>query len=249
VLQSLRDVAIRLPVAIVTRNVDIVLAQNESALASLGRTTAASRVFPNVVLGEPFYGPQRLASVESTTKRMLAVGHHIPRKRFEIAVRCLADRSMTDWSLHIVGSPIHSRSASLRDYAERLGVADRITFETSASRERIADLMSSATVLVHPSAREGASGVVGEATACGLPVVCFEGTGAASVLKASGASGIAVHAKAYGRLGRFVAAVKAAESLPRRRSDIWTTLRIKRLLEEMLEQSRSGDGSDTTRDA
>ena len=54
-----------------------------------------------------------------------------------------------------------------------------------ARRRRCAGRTS---VLIHPSAREGASSIVGEATAAGLPVVCFAGTGAASVLDTAGTS-------------------------------------------------------------
>jgi glycosyltransferase involved in cell wall biosynthesis len=59
---------------------------------------------------------------------------------------------------------------AIQDKIARLGLAEKISFTGPLSAEAIADLYSRATVVVAPSACEGAV-VAGQAMACGAPIV------------------------------------------------------------------------------
>ncbi|MBY4036024.1 glycosyltransferase [Rhodococcus fascians] len=225
-----------------SNNVDLVLAQNDSVKELFSGFGKAVMTFPNVVIKDelqneinelPLSGPR---ATGGRGLRLIAVGHLIPRKRFEIAISAMQDARMEGCTLTILGSPLPGTESYLPELVSELGLADRVIFAGKLPRPDVLKHMNESDVLVHPSAREGASGVVGEATAVGIPVVCFDKTGASSVLDASGASGRTVAAESC-NASAFVDAVIDASKLPRIRSTVWTEGRFKSLLEDLFAEA------------
>ena len=241
-LQRVRDNLARFAGGKFSNGIDLVLAQNDSVkelFTSLHRTV---RTFPNVVIKDDLR--QEIRSLvpvardqrESLGLKLIAVGHLIPRKRFEIAILAMLDERMNDGQLTILGAPLPGTPSYLPELVSELELTGRVVFAGKLPRAEVLKHMNEADVLVHPSAREGASGVVGEATAVGIPVVCFDKTGASSVLDASGASGRSVPAEGS-ITSAFVDAIIDASKLPRTRSTVWTEDRFKSLVGDLVAEA------------
>ncbi len=109
---------------------------------------------------------------------VLFVGRIQPLKAPDILIRSLGRLAVNrpDLPVRVVvcGGPSGSgldRPTSLIDLARDLGVLDRVTFLSPASREHLADLYRSADVTVVPSYSESFGLVAVESQACGTPVV------------------------------------------------------------------------------
>ncbi|WP_165839509.1 glycosyltransferase [Rhodococcus sp. Eu-32] len=220
-----------------SQGIDYVYAQNESVEAMFVKMGRSVETFPNVVLSDglrtaisdlPVPEP---AEDQKTGIDILAVGHLIPRKRFEIAIAAMADDRLRSSTLTIVGAPLPGTPNYLPGIVENFGVGDRVKFVGKIARADVLKHMNTCDVLIHPSAREGASGVVGEATAVGIPVVCFSRTGASSVLDASGSSGVQLSTSEYDSSALVSALLKAA-TMPRIRSRVWTEARFEALVRQ-----------------
>lgn len=250
-VQRLRDLVSRTASRRTARKVDLTLTTSAELRDGLRGLGAAARVFPNTRLDEDL-----LRSVESVRLahgaegpreagaplRILCVGNLIALKRQETVIAALADRRLSRATLRLVGKPLDQHGARLRQVAERYGVTDRVIFVGQVPRHQVLEEMAAADVLAHPSAREGASGAVGEATAVGLPVVCFAGTGAAAVLAFAGSQGVEVRAEDHARPGLMADALLRAAALPRTPSDVWFEDRYlteeRRLLDDASEGRR-----------
>jgi glycosyltransferase involved in cell wall biosynthesis len=243
-LQAIRDMVAAVPAKHVGRGVDLVLAQNQSVADLFSENGIANRVFPNVVLKAELQSAIRQARDTSDAGagprgrgiRILSIGHLVPRKRFDLGLAVLLEPALAQATYQILGRPLEGVKDDLPALAAKLGVADRVIFSGKLPRTEVLAAMAGADVLFHPSGREGASGVVGEATAVGIPVVCFAGTGASSVLDASGSSGIALDASPLLSTGDIAAALGEAALLERTPSDIWTESRFQRLCEGLLSE-------------
>jgi glycosyltransferase involved in cell wall biosynthesis len=138
--------------------------------------------------------------------RLLCVGRVEPRKGFATAVTALADLPGT--TLRIAGPDDGSHTAELTALAERLGVADRVTFGAVPRRE-LRDVYAGADALLFTSAWQEPFGLVPvEAMACGTPVVAAP-TGGAREFLVDGANCLAVPA---GDARAVVAAVRRLAS-------------------------------------
>ena len=126
---------------------------------------------------------------------ILCVGRLVDDKRFATLPPTLAALESLDpqrnWSAVVVGSG--PQRQAIEQQARRLHVADRIGFESDVSPERLSVLFTAATVLVHPSRREGFGIVVLEAATHSLPVIAVrEPDNAAVELIADGINGAVV---------------------------------------------------------
>ncbi|OZE22390.1 hypothetical protein CH256_22565 [Rhodococcus sp. 05-2254-6] len=223
ILQAARDRVASFPATRIARRCDLVLAQNGAMEATVAHSNTRCRRFPNVVVDRPTDRPAR---AEHDGIVILVVGHLITRKRQELAIEALAASSLRHAHLHIVGFDSTSHGAYLHRRAAVLGVQDRVTFHGSLDRTAVLDMMVQSDVLMHPSGREGASGVVGEAASCGLPVVCFERTGASSVLQDSGTSGVVLPADTATTRDMLAEAIVGASAMPRVSTTQWTKQRF-----------------------
>lgn len=109
---------------------------------------------------------------------ILSVGHLIPRKGHDFAIRAIAE--LPDVDLWIVGSG--PEEDSLRELATSLGVEDRVRLFGNRPHEELRDLYNAADVSVLASSREGWANVLLESMACGTPVVATEVWGTPEVV-------------------------------------------------------------------
>lgn len=225
-VQRLRDLLSTVLARRTGRRVSLSLVTSSALADRMRAVRAVARVFPNT---RPIAA--RRADADGEDRRrdgivVLSVGNLVPLKRIELAVAALTVPELATAQLRVAGKPAPGRPNDLSGLARRLGVDDRVQFLGQIPREDVVREMHAADVLVHLSAREGGSGVVGEATSVGLPVVTFDGTGAAAVLEYSGAPGVTVPKTAPRTIRSIAAAVVEAAALPHEPSTVWTAERL-----------------------
>ncbi|OIH97605.1 hypothetical protein BIU90_13555 [Curtobacterium sp. MCBA15_001] len=235
-VQRLRDLLSWWSARRSTRKVDLTLTTSEVLARRVRRAGGKAEVFPNT---RPINaaGTTDRPPVDLGRLRLLCVGNLVPLKRFELAISALAHPELSRASLRVAGKPAPGQDNTLRQLAEQLGVMDRVTFIGQVPREIVVEEMTKADVLIHLSAREGGSGVVGEATAVGLPVVAFAGTGAAAVLEFAGAPGITIGTDVPRTSQTIASAIVDAARLPRRPSGVWSETRLIDKERELLDRA------------
>lgn len=247
ILQRIRDFVVRLPMTLIGKKVDLVLAQNARVASEFAKRGIRAEVFPNVIIKEELqreidsvFERPIPTDIEDANRplRLLAVGHLVARKRFELGMMALTSQYLRNSTFHIIGTPLQGHPDYLPSIASRLGVSRRVQFIGRRQRPEVLAAMADYDVLIHPSGREGASGVVGEATAMGIPVFCFEDTGAASVLDDAGASGIRLKATSATTADDLAKAIRSAASLPRTRSRTWNESRFQNLQLRLITEAR-----------
>lgn len=157
--------------------------------ASLARTLQAMvprlevKVVPNMVDTE-FFSPLPHGRPRSRYV-FLCVGSLIQRKRFDVAIRALAQAFPDDPEviLRIGGSG--PEAPSLARLAEQLGVSDRVDLLGGLSRVQVRDEMRRADAFVLCSSVETFGVVVAEAQAVGLPAVVTECGGPEEIVSES----------------------------------------------------------------
>jgi glycosyltransferase involved in cell wall biosynthesis len=255
VTQVLRDLVASVPASYFGKRVDLVIAQNQAVAEVFMKRHIRTRVFPNVVLKPELRDAVDAARIarESTNEdgssqiKILCVGHLVPRKRFDLAIAALTDPLLKGAHLQVLGKPLEGVPDVLPSIAESFGVADRVTFSGKLPRDQVLAAMSNSDVLFHPSGREGASGVIGEATSVGIPIVCFADTGASSVLLESGASGIALRASPGLSITTIASAVVDASRMSRSGTSVWTEERFQSFCADLYAEALDGQGVDSIR--
>lgn len=130
-----------------------------------------SVITPGVELDRFAHAPRR---PEASTTELLCVGRLDPRKGFRVAVEALAGIPGARLRIATAGESPHE--AELRELANRLGVADRLTIDRPA-RDEMPEVYARADVVLFPVQWEEPWGLVPlEAMAVGRPVVA-SGTG------------------------------------------------------------------------
>jgi glycosyltransferase involved in cell wall biosynthesis len=136
---------------------------------------------------------------------LASVGHLIPRKGHDLAIRALA--RLGRGSLLIAGSgPAEPR---LRALARALGVAGRVHFLGAVAHTALNRVYSAADVLILASSREGWPNVLLESLACGTPVVATAVNGSPEVVRAP-VAGCVVRERTPDALAAAVDAILAA---------------------------------------
>lgn len=211
------------------RRADVVLLQSEFVRVGQSASSASFRVFPNFVPPEEF-SIARITPSTSKRLQLLCVGQLIHLKRVDLAIRALAEAPLLNAELTVLGTgPL---AAAHGELAAILGVQARVHFVGEVSRGQVAHALQRSDVLVHMSAREGASGVVAEASILGLPAVCFAGTGAASTLRYGGGAGVVIQKSAAPSVERVAQAIHEAAHLTMPPSHTWNPTRLAKLMEE-----------------
>ena len=108
---------------------------------------------------------------------LIMVSRLVPHKQVEHGITCVASlmQRHPNISLRIIGEGHHEHS--LREYAQRLGVDDRVEFlgrvdDVTRDRE-----LAKAWVHLLPSLKEGWGLVAVEAAACGTPTIAYRSAG------------------------------------------------------------------------
>ena len=151
------------------RGIAAVSTSLKHTLVEQGLTTSSEvAVLPNLVPTSFFTRP---SSRRSTPFHLLTVAHLQPKKNISglLAAFARAFPESESVILTIIGDG-PARSA-LEQQAERLGMADRVTFRGSVSRNAVRDALWHANAFVLPSHHETFGVVLIEAMATGLPVV------------------------------------------------------------------------------
>lgn len=105
-------------------------------------------------------------------KRAIFVGRIVGWKGGRLAVAALAQPAAVDWTLEFFGAGRDMRP--VQALAERLGVADRVTFHGHRPRAQILEAFDTADAMLFPSMHDSAGWVAAEASAAGCPVVCLD---------------------------------------------------------------------------
>lgn len=240
--QAARNVSAALISRANRRGIDIILAQTADVAKYLKSERNEVRIFPNLVLKDSLLPTESTAnkprSVECNNPqlRIFAAGHLIPRKRFSLAMSALTQPGLERASLFIAGAPLPGVRNYLPAIAARLGVTERVHFLGKIEREEVLSELERADVFIHLAAREGAPGIVGEATTVGVPVICFEGTGAAGVVRMVPGPHVVLpdNQSSVDSLGKHV--LRAA-AMTRKPYSGWTESRVGDLLRLLLSEA------------
>lgn len=111
---------------------------------------------------------------------LISVGHLISRKAHDLVIEALPH--LPEFRLLVAGEG--PEDAALRALAEKLQVANRVSFLGRRPHEELPGLYAAADVLVLASSREGWANVLLEAMACGTPVVASNVWGTPEVVAA-----------------------------------------------------------------
>ena len=135
-------------------------------------------------LGIETLAPSRNRIAHDGCLKLLHVGRAVRTKGLRDAVRALA-RLPDDVNVHLDVAGQGEELAICCGEAQRLGVADRITFHGQISREAVESLYSNADAFLFPSFREPSGSVVFEAMRHGLPVITIDRGGPGFVVDQS----------------------------------------------------------------
>jgi len=166
----------------------IAISQAVNAFASR-RLARPARYLPNGVDSERF----RPAAGKADRKRqyLLMAAHIAPWKRHDIFIECLAAIRSRDASVAgvIAGGDLFGRHerywGHLRCLADDLGLHYALEWAGAVPREKMPELFSCATAVVHPAVEPFGRAIL-EAMACATPVVAADGGGNRELLTGGG---------------------------------------------------------------
>ncbi|AFZ01173.1 glycosyltransferase family 4 protein [Calothrix sp. PCC 6303] len=123
--------------------------------------------------------------------RFISIGRLLHWKGFHLGLRAFAQANLPgDVEYWIVGDG--AEKAQLLALVEELGIGNRVKFWNHRSRQETLEILSQASILVHPSLHESGGQVCLEAMATGRPVICLDLGGPATQVTPQ--TGIKVHA-------------------------------------------------------
>jgi glycosyltransferase involved in cell wall biosynthesis len=169
------------------RSVATVLAANSdeaSDLAHLGVRRSSVRIVPRGIDTDEFT-PEGPVAARSARPRLLAFADSAEQPALSTLLRALCQ--VPDAELIIAGDA----ASGVKEYAESLGVADRVVFAGPVSRAELPALLRSADLFVHTATYEPTGTALLEAMACGTAVVATA-AGAAADAVVDGTTGILV---------------------------------------------------------
>jgi glycosyltransferase involved in cell wall biosynthesis len=226
-----------------SRQSDLVLAQTlrtEKKFQSLG---VRSSYFPNQFIpnyntlttysraNQETHASSNLRSSASTVK-VLIVGHFVAGKRVDMGIELMKRTKSNRLSLTVIGSKPQPSNRFLQsiNFVQRKRTLPANTF-LLGKLDRLGTMktMVEMDVLLHLSGREGPSFVVGEAISMGIPVVCFEGTGAADTVRSVPGCGLVIPATKIA-LNNLESYILQASLLRSEGREIWNLRRIEDFL-------------------
>jgi GalNAc-alpha-(1->4)-GalNAc-alpha-(1->3)-diNAcBac-PP-undecaprenol alpha-1,4-N-acetyl-D-galactosaminyltransferase len=147
-----------------------------------------SRIIPNPVVVSNYSDPDWRAETSSQT--LLATGRLGKQKGFDLLLKAFlpVSKKFPDWMLEIWGEG--EQRENLKNLRDELGLAERVQF--LGLTKEISKTMSRADIFVLSSRYEGFPNVLGEAMACGLPVVSFDCPYGPSEMIQDGVNGLLV---------------------------------------------------------
>ncbi len=152
--------------------------------------------------------PERVPWNGERPFRIVSVGRAVEKKGYGDLIRALAGLKGRNWRFDHVGGGALAKT--LKERAEKAGIADRITWHGSRERGEVFDLLEKADLFVLPSRiarsgdRDGLPNVLMEAQAHRLPVVSTR-VSAIPELVTDGETGLLVEERDPKALGQAIA--------------------------------------------
>jgi GalNAc-alpha-(1->4)-GalNAc-alpha-(1->3)-diNAcBac-PP-undecaprenol alpha-1,4-N-acetyl-D-galactosaminyltransferase len=147
-----------------------------------------SEVIPNPII--PIFDLEQSPKPKNQNKIILAMGRLVEQKGFDLLIQAFARIKpvFSDWELHIWGEGEQKKILeSLRD---ELGLREHVRFRGMTQDNY--NIMRQADIFVLSSRYEGFPNVLGEAMACGLPVISFDCPSGPSELITHGMNGLLI---------------------------------------------------------
>ena len=125
------------------------------------------------------------AKVTDRSKRIIFIGRFIYWKGMYIGLRSYAKALENDPTLNLtmVGDGVEANK--WRNYAENLGIADKICWTSWLPQAQLAQVYTSSGVLLFPSLHDSSGNVVLESLSHGIPVVCFNLGGPSKIINSN----------------------------------------------------------------
>jgi len=178
-------------------------------LAGLGAPPAKCHL-PRFGVDAEMFHPSSSRSERGEEVRLLYVGAVILKKGLKCLVEALADHSLKNVRLVVVGNGCYL--GELESLCQRLGLSGRTEFKGQLPPREVAKEMRNADLLCLPSFTEGSPNVIKEAMASGLPVVASRVGGIPEIVR-EGVTGLLFSPGDVGELRGCIATVAGDPSL------------------------------------
>jgi glycosyltransferase involved in cell wall biosynthesis len=211
----------------IARRAACVLGQNDDVAAAFAPVPVV--VEPHVALAPGDQQARR--SPRTGPPTAVFAGRLLGWKGLHIALKALSRPEAAAWHFTIFGTG--SQGAGLRRLADRLGVADRVSFLGSRPRAEVLAALACADAMLLPSIHDAAGWSVAEATAAGCPVVGLALGGPRTLVGPS--DGVLVSPQGD-VVGQVAAALGQVERLSPR-GDRWLATRLPALVDDLYRQS------------
>jgi glycosyltransferase involved in cell wall biosynthesis len=134
--------------------------------------------------------------------RFVSVGVLLHLKGFDISLRAFAQANIAGAEYWLIGDGRERQR--LEKLSSNLGIADRVTFLGVMPRRDVLSRLQDCDVMLHPALHDSGGWAPLEAMAAGLPVICLDLGGSATVVAAD--SGFKIHARDPTQAGHDMAA-------------------------------------------
>jgi glycosyltransferase involved in cell wall biosynthesis len=207
-------------------NANLIICQNTDTKDQLARFIDSGKIlvrpnFCDLEFQNSWIRSKDMAVRNLNNTRLVYIGRIVPWKGIFLALETLS-KLPDNFFLEIIGSgPAEN---AVRRKAKKLGIEQRVLLTGQVARHQVANRLSKASLLLFPSFHDSGPWVVGEAVACGVPIVCLNIGG--SPLIASTGTSIAVNIQ-RDLPDKLAIAVKNVLKHPLTNTSVWSYENLK----------------------